>query len=223
MVAQDETTPTGTCAVLVHGGERCLVANLAAANNYKKDHLLSAEMVPVWQKARFFYSAGFFLTVSPPSLLEVAEHALQTNKTLLVNLSAPFICQFFLDPLLQVLPYADFVFGNESEAQAFGAAMKYEEQTVEGIALRLAALPKKNGSRARTVVITQGSQSTLVVFNGQVAHFAVPHIAKEKIIDTNGAGDGMLSLLRPAFITSILDIHFMSKPFVLFDILISNI
>jgi adenosine kinase len=201
--------------VLVHGGERCLVANLAAANNYKKEHLLSDEMVSVWQKARFFYSAGFFLTVSPPSLLEVAQHALTTDKTMLINLSAPFICQFFLDPLMQVLPYADVVFGNESEAQAFGAAMKYEEQSVEAIAVRLAAMPKKNESRPRTVIITQGSQSTLVVYNGQVAHFDVPHIAKEKIIDTNGAGDGAFLLFL--FSQSICRFFILSPSFSFVD------
>lgn len=31
----DSTTPTGTCAVCIVGGERSLVANLAAANNLK--------------------------------------------------------------------------------------------------------------------------------------------------------------------------------------------
>ena len=31
----DPTTPTGTCGVCIVGGERTLVANLAAANNYK--------------------------------------------------------------------------------------------------------------------------------------------------------------------------------------------
>jgi len=36
---QDEA-PTGTCAVLVSGpGHRSLIANLAAANTYKKTHL----------------------------------------------------------------------------------------------------------------------------------------------------------------------------------------
>jgi adenosine kinase len=31
----DSTTATGTCAVCIVGGERSLVANLAAANNFK--------------------------------------------------------------------------------------------------------------------------------------------------------------------------------------------
>jgi adenosine kinase len=188
---QDPDTPTGTCAVLVHGTERCLVTKLEAANKYTIEHLHSIR--PVWEAARFFYSAGFFLTVSPPSMLAVAEHALEHNKTYCVNLSAPFICQFFTAPLLQVLEYADFVFGNESECEAFGAAMKYEDgASLEAVALRIAALPKKNAARPRTVVITQGAQTTIVVHNGQVAHFAVPKIDKASIVDTNGAGDAFV-------------------------------
>lgn len=31
----DPNAPTGTCAVCIMGGERSLVANLAAANNFK--------------------------------------------------------------------------------------------------------------------------------------------------------------------------------------------
>ena len=40
---EDADAATGTCAVLVNDGERSLVANLAAANNYKIDHLHGAE------------------------------------------------------------------------------------------------------------------------------------------------------------------------------------
>jgi adenosine kinase len=31
-----------------------------------------------------------------------------------MNLSAPFLCQFFKDPMLQTLPYVDVLFGNET-------------------------------------------------------------------------------------------------------------
>lgn len=37
-----------------------------------------------------------------------------------MNLSAPFLVQFFGDQMASVLPYCDYVFGNESEAAAFG-------------------------------------------------------------------------------------------------------
>jgi adenosine kinase len=36
---EDATTPTGTCAALVTGKHRTLVANIAAANNFKEEHL----------------------------------------------------------------------------------------------------------------------------------------------------------------------------------------
>lgn len=38
---KDEATPTGTCAVCIVDAERSLVANLAAANNYKLEHTKS--------------------------------------------------------------------------------------------------------------------------------------------------------------------------------------
>ena len=43
----DEATPTGTCAVLISraDGERTLVANLAAANDYTRDHLFHERTV----------------------------------------------------------------------------------------------------------------------------------------------------------------------------------
>lgn len=57
---------------------------------------------------------GFFLTVSPESILTVAKHAAENNKTFMMNLSAPFIPQFFTERLLSVLPYIDILFGNET-------------------------------------------------------------------------------------------------------------
>ena len=36
------------------------------------------------------------------------------------NLSAPFLIDFFTEPLKSVLPFADIVVGNEYEGAAFG-------------------------------------------------------------------------------------------------------
>jgi adenosine kinase len=52
--------------------------------------------------------------VSVESLVQVAEHAVAENKTVCINLSAPFIVDFFADQLATALEYADFLFGNES-------------------------------------------------------------------------------------------------------------
>lgn len=48
----DKATPTGTCAVCIVGGERSLVANLAAANNFKSEFLGNKENWAVVEAAR---------------------------------------------------------------------------------------------------------------------------------------------------------------------------
>lgn len=46
--------------------------------------------------------------------MEVAKLALTRNCPLIMNLSAPFICQYFVEPLMDAMPYVDVIFGNES-------------------------------------------------------------------------------------------------------------
>lgn len=188
---KDTETPTGTCAALILGGERALVANLAAANNFKKSHLDTEEAKAIVQAAQFYYCAGFFLTVSVESLVQVAEHAVAEKKVFALNLSAPFIVDFFGDQLATAMEYADFLFGNESEAAAYGKKNGLGED-LKQVALAVAALPKKDSSRPRTVVFTQGSQSTLVACNGVVTEYAVEPLPKEQLVDTNGAGDAFV-------------------------------
>lgn len=52
-----------------------------------------------------YYISGFFLTVSPPSILKVAEHAAKENKVFCMNLAAPFISEFFKEPLMETSQY----------------------------------------------------------------------------------------------------------------------
>lgn len=187
---KDTETPTGCCAALIKEGERSLVTNLDAANNFKPSHLATDEAKKIIELAKIYYCAGFFLTVSVPSLVEVAEHAVANDKTFCLNLSAPFIVDFFGDQLATAMEYADFLFGNESEAAAYGKKNGMGEDLKE-IALKVAALPKK-GKKPRTVVFTQGSQSTIVACNGTVTEYAVEPLAKELLVDTNGAGDAFV-------------------------------
>jgi adenosine kinase len=124
-------------------------------------------------------------------MMKLAEHAHKNNKIFLLNLAAPFVVQFFKDPLMAAMPYADFVFGNESEAKEFGKAHNWGEDLKE-IALKLAQLPKNSGSRCRTVVFTQGAQPTIVVYQGQLQTYDVPKLDSKEIVDTNGAGDAFV-------------------------------
>uniref|UniRef100_A0A3Q1AHG4 Adenosine kinase n=1 Tax=Amphiprion ocellaris TaxID=80972 RepID=A0A3Q1AHG4_AMPOC len=159
---QDEE-PTGTCAACITGDNRSLVANLAAANCYKKDkHLDLEENWKLVEKAKVYYIAGFFLTVSLESILKVAKHASENNKLFCLNLSAPFISQFFKDNLMQVMPYVDVLFGNETEAATFAKEQDFETKDIKEIAKKAQALPKVNTKRQRIVVLTQGKEETVM-------------------------------------------------------------
>lgn len=143
------------------------------------------------EQARFFYITGFFLTVSVDSIDILGKHAVENGKVVCMNLSAPFIIQFFGDQLNAAIPYTDYMFGNESEAAAFGEKMGWGTD-IPTIARKIAALPKASGLRARTVVITQGKDPTVVVNNGEVQTFYVELLPKEQLVDTNGAGDAFV-------------------------------
>ena len=59
------------------------------------------------------------MTLTLAMAWQVAAHAAEAHKSFALNLAAPFIMDFFKDPLSAVLPYCDIVFGNESEAAQF--------------------------------------------------------------------------------------------------------
>ncbi len=63
-----------------------------------------------------------------------------------------------------------------------------QTKDVAEIAKKLAALPS-HSNRPRMVVITQGADPTIVVYEGVVKTFPVIPIKPENIVDTNGAGD----------------------------------
>jgi len=186
--------PTGTSAVLVtdNGKNRSLVAYLAAANCFSKDHIDKEENWALVEKAGFYYISAFPLTVSPPTIQKIGEHAAKNNKPFMLNLSAPFLCQFFKDPMMEVFPCVDILFGNESEAATFAEQQNFGTTDIKEIALKAAALPKKNEARKRMVIFTQGSDPTIVAYDGKITEYPVIKVSDENLIDTNGAGDAFV-------------------------------
>ncbi|CAA0826138.1 Adenosine kinase 2 [Striga hermonthica] len=178
----NDDSPTGTCGVHVVGSERSLVVNLSAANWYKLDHLKKPESWALVEKAKFYYIARFFLTVSPESILHVVEHAVANNKVFLTNLSAPFICDFFKDVKDKVFPYMDYVFGNETEARAFSKVHGWETDNVEQITVKISQLLKASGTHKRITVITQGADPIVVAEDGKVKLLPIIPLTKEKLL-----------------------------------------
>jgi len=184
--------PTGRCAVLITGQDRSLVTKLDAANHFTVDHLDDGKNWKTVESAKVVYSAGFFLTVSVDSMLKVGKYCAANNRTYCLNLSAPFLIQFFKDQMMSVMPYADIVFGNETEAATFADAFNLGTTDVKKIALAISMLPKENGSKGRTVIITQGSDPVVCAENGTVVEFPAEKLPASKIVDTNGAGDAFV-------------------------------
>lgn len=193
-MAQDEIA-TGKCAALINGMNRSLVTDLAAANHFKPSHLEKPENWKFVENGKIFYIGGFHLTVSPEAIQLLGKHAAKENKTFIMNLSAPFIPEFFKDPLDQCVPYADIIICNESEAAAYAKSHELGTEDLIEIAKNIAALPKANTSKPRTVIFTQGTDSTLTVSYDQstkeytTKSFPVVTLDPSKIADTNGAGD----------------------------------
>lgn len=187
---EDAKTPTGTCATLITGIERSLVTNLDAANNYKLEHAQQPEHWKVVQGAKIVYSAGFFATVSPDSIKAASLEKAKDGGLYCMNLSAPFLMQVppFKAVFVNTLPYVDYLFGNETEARTWAETEGWESTDVEFIAVRLSLIPSAK-DRKRTVIITQGCDPTIVCINGHITKHPIIELPKEKLVDTNGAGD----------------------------------
>lgn len=92
-----------------------------------------------------------------------------------------------------VLPFADYVIGNETEALAWVETYRRETKSIPEIARLLVEVPKKNKKRLRTVIITQGSNPTISAVgiedgDVEVHEHPVKKVPAERIKDTNGAG-----------------------------------
>jgi len=190
----DKTTPTGKCAVTIVDKERSLTTDLSAANNYKASHLKEPENWKVLEGAKIVYSAGFFITVSPEAMDLASEEVLKHGGTYCLNMSAPFIVQVppFKAQLDKLLPACDYLFGNETEAQAYAEASGWDTKDVDFIATRLSLVPMKGDKPPRKVVITQGADPTVVAVKGHVTKYPIIKLEKEQLVDTNGAGDAFV-------------------------------
>nr|O93919.1 RecName: Full=Adenosine kinase [Schizophyllum commune]AAC69199.1 adenosine kinase [Schizophyllum commune] len=184
---------TGACAVIITGHDRSLVTTLRAAEKFEQSHLSSEAVAPLVDAVQFYYMEGYFVTHGLASALELAGKSAAKSKCFVLNFSAPFIPQFFMPAIQQLLPYVDIVIANESEAEAWASASGHPAPTdLAAVAKSLAMQPKTNPARPRVVIFTHGAEETVVVNSaepGRVRTFKVDKLAEGEIVDTNGAGD----------------------------------
>lgn len=171
-----------------------MCTDLGAANHYTLAHLQSPQIWKHVEAAEVFYVGGYHLTVCPEAAEALGKEAADEGKTMVFGMGAPFIPAAFGGPLGRLLPYCDYVLGNETEAGAWAEGQKVEDRSMQGIAKALALSDKVNRKRARTVIITQGLEPTVVAVGdgkggAEIKEFPVHAIDPKEINDTNGAGD----------------------------------
>jgi len=186
-----DKVPTGTCAVCITQKERSLIANLSAANEFKKEHLEHETSKKMIESSKIIYSAGFFITVSLESMLIAAKHCKEHNKPYCFNFSAEFIVTLFKDRVSEILPYCTHVFSNESEALAWAKANSVEFTNMKDLALKISNY-KSERNEGRKAIITQGKKPVIIAYKGEVREYPVKELPPEKIVDFNGAGDAFV-------------------------------
>jgi adenosine kinase len=149
------------------------------------------------ENSKILYTSCFFITSNYDALIEVGKYAAASGKPLGLNLSAVFLIQFEGDKVRQALEYADYLFCNEDEADAFAKYNNIEHSSRADIAVALAKWTKINTERQRTVLITQGSHPIIVAIGQkdaepEIREFQIPTLTKEQLVDTNGAGDSFV-------------------------------
>ena len=124
-----------------------------------------------------------------------------------MNISAKFICRRFSPRFHAILPYCDFIFGNEAEAEAYASHNRLGKGLpLEEIAQKMAQYEKINSKRPRYVIITQvffgafqtrqiipskGPEKTVVATSESTSTYPVPRV--DSLVDTNGAGDAFVA------------------------------
>ncbi|KAL7729716.1 hypothetical protein ACLKA6_014586 [Drosophila palustris] len=189
---QREEAPTGTCAIIMRGHNRSLVANLGAAAYFSEDWLYDDANLCVVERAQYIYATGFFIAVNSETVLNVARMASENNRTFVLNFSAVFVLQTHKSQLDEILPYADLVIGNKHEALAFAEHHDWDTTDIFEIGKRLQALPKDN-KRPRIVMITDAVCPVLCFQeNEKILEYPVPKVDKSTIVDHNGCGDAFV-------------------------------
>ncbi|KAJ8601805.1 hypothetical protein CTAYLR_007478 [Chrysophaeum taylorii] len=98
-----------------------------------------------------------------------------------------------------VMPYVDLLIGNGQELLALLGGGGFPGDAGEA-ALAVSALPKARGSRSRIVVITRGTDATILVRDGTVSTFPVSPVPSDLVADLNGAGDAFVGGFLRAFL-----------------------
>ena len=191
---------TGACAVIISAHDRSLCTTLRAAEMFTPAHLSTPEIAGLVAGAKYFYIEGYFLTHGIESAMEVAKAASSRGRTVVLNLSAPFIPQFFKVQLEELLPHVDILIGNESEAAAYaegaGMGVSFDSSLAARPCSFLCVVP----CRGRGLELKACSQDTpLSQVASTLSAFSKSNASRPRlVIITQGASSTVVSSSSPS-------------------------
>ncbi|MCL1623460.1 adenosine kinase [Moraxella sp. Tifton1] len=173
--AIDHDGTTGSCVVLVTpDGERTMQTHLGTSSQINQDNIKFDTL----KNASWLYLEGY-LAMSPSittGIMQLRQLAKENGIKVAVSFADPAVVKFAksgLDEML--LGGVDAIFCNLEEAKTY-TGTTCQESAIKSL-----------GKLAGLVVITNGSEPTLIANQGDV--ISVPSMTIDKVVDTNGAGD----------------------------------
>ena len=186
---------TAKCATIVEGRERCHITDLGASTKISNDYIRKN-----WNALKdltLVYTELYILSHQRQALLDFAELCLHEEKLFGFNFPSIGFLNAFSNEIKEMIEYGDIVFANKEEALHFvSKVLKVNFADVSELAEILARMPKKNKNKARVFVVTCGPERAYVAKYNHLTEvmeysgsFLPLMISKDKIVDTNGAGD----------------------------------
>jgi len=194
---EQDAVGTGRCGVCIVKKDRSMVADLLCNDQFPTDPDFLFDNKSFWDSADICYISGFWNTVNVEGMEKLAKTCQDNGKTFITNISAPFLCEYFLNNMKRSWVNTNILFGNESEAEALAKALNLSDDfKTEGkwdipkCAKEFTKLIKDGGR----VIITQGGDPVIVATKGEaeIKTYAVKPLPKENTVDFNGAGDAFV-------------------------------
>ncbi|KAG4072768.1 hypothetical protein HA402_005245 [Bradysia odoriphaga] len=195
----DPTESTGTCICLIHKEDRCCYANIGASKHFQANDKLTDKLKAIVniQERAVVYIEGFFLTERSQVCRSIIQQFSERNSnvTLAVNLSAPYLVENNIADVNFLVEQADIVFGNKDEFEVLAKCNQIN--TVIEFVYSMSESLNAN-ARNKIIVITDGNQPieiyTLVMnesFKWETLDVRV--VKQQDVIDTTGAGDAFVA------------------------------
>jgi len=172
-LTKHELVATGhTITFITPDSERSFATHLGAALHFRKEDIIEEDI----KNSKILHIEGYQL--EDPELKEASLHAMKIAKNngvkISIDLADPALIRRNLNQLKEIVKnYADIIFVNEKEAEAFTG--KKEEEALHEIC-----------DMCEIAIVKLGEKGSLIKANGRV--YKIP-IHKVNVVNTTGAGD----------------------------------